>query len=563
VSTFDEITVTIFRSLAAQLAVGILEGQTYAAEQQRAEQLATLAQVSRTVTSQLSNWMICLTRCWIYWRSALAINAPTFFLAHPDRLVFCAGLGRGAERWSSGEYHLHLDGTGLIALAARTPPNRAVNDVTAHADYLSGFGLDDTRSEMAAPMVMAGRLLGVFDVQSEQLNAYSLDDEQILQTLADTLAVAIRNARLFEAERRRRRLAEILREVSAALTATLQLDDVLDLILNGLDRVVSYDVASILLVNEPGEITLRAIRGLSDTQGLIGLQLDVRLFEPGEAFPATLSFEEVDHQREYHELLSLPDPHTCLGAVLALPHEHLGYLVVDRASANGFAPEEKELIAAFASQAAVAIQNARLYTAQREQAWMSTALVQVAEATGRSTELKDVLETVAKLTPMLVGVDRCAVLLAEGDSFAVKAYDSLDTAILLPSQSTATLPERLRPEQWPGLAEVIATQSPVVLDPDQPMPVELRPLFTGVVILLPLLARGRVEGALAVGQVPGEVPFTTDRIASSAASPTKRPSPLKAPLLYQSLQEEARVSTALLQVAEALAGQPLETGLRP
>ncbi len=558
--TFDEIAVTIFRSLAAQLAVGILQGQTYAAEQHRAEQLATLAQVSRTVASRLElddlfeEVLDLLEERFGYKRAHI-------FLAHPDRLVFVAGLGRGAERWSSGDYHLPLDGPGLITRAARTRQIVRVNAVAAHPDYLTGFGLDDTQSEVAAPMVMAGRLLGVFDVQSELPNAFSADDEQIMQTLADTLAVAIRNARLFEAERRRRRLAEILREVSAALTATLHLDDVLDLILNGLDRVVSYDVASILLVNEPGEITLRAIRGLSDTQGLIGLQLDVRLFEPDESFPATLSFEEVDHQHEYHELLSLPDPHTCLGAVLALPNEHLGYLVADRAGAIDFAPEEKELIAAFASQAAVAIQNARLYTAQREQAWMSTALVQVAEATARSTELNDVLETVVKLTPMLVGVDRCAVLLAEGESFAVRAYDSLDTAILLPSKSTVTLPKRLMPDQWPGLAEVIATQAPVVLDPDQPMPLELRPLFVGVVILLPLLARGRVEGVLVVGQVPGEVPFTTDRIRLISGIANQTALAIESAQLYQSLQEEAWVSTALLQVAEALAGQPLETGL--
>lgn len=552
--TFDEIAITIFRSLAAQLAVGILEGQTYAAEQHRAEQLATLAQVSRTVTSQLELEDL-FDEVLDLLEERFGYKRAHIFLAHPDRLVFGAGLGRGAERWSSGEYHLPLDGPGLMTLAARTRQTVRVNNVAAHADYLSGYGLDDTQSEMAAPMVMAGHLLGVFDVQSELPNAFSADDEQILQTLADTLAVAIRNARLFEAERRRRRLAEILREVSAALTATLHLDDVLDLILNGLDRVVSYDVASILLVNEPGEITLRAIRGLSDTQGLIGLQLEVRLFEPGEAFPATVPFEDVDHQSEYHELLSLPDPHTCLGAVLALPNEHLGYLVVDRASVDGFVSEEKELIAAFASQAAVAIQNARLYTAQREQAWMSTALVQVAEATARSTELNDVLETVAKLTPMLVGVDRCAVLLAESESFAVRAYDSLDTA------NPMSLPERILPDQWPGLAEMLATQAPVVLDPDQPMPIELRPLFVGVVILLPLLARGHVAGALVVGQIPGEVPFTTDRIRLISGIANQTALAIESALLYQAQQEEAWVSTALLQVAEALAGQPLETGL--
>ncbi|MGH2524102.1 MAG: GAF domain-containing protein, partial [Anaerolineales bacterium] len=422
-SAFDEVVISIFKSLAAQMAIAILEGQTYEAERRRSEQLAALAQASRAVTSTLELDDL-LDEVVDLMDERFGYERAHIFLLHDGHLAFRAGRGKGAQRWGTEDLALPLDGPGLIALVGRTRQPILAEDVTRHPDYLPSPGKDDTRSEMAAPMVMGASLLGVLDVQSERPGAFTETDKQTLQTLADTLAVAVRNARLFEAERRRRRLAEILREVSAALASTLHLDDVLDLILDGLARVVSYDAASILLVNDAGELTLRAMRGMPDVSDMLGVQLDVKLLTP--PFPGTLHFGEVDYCNAYHDLLGLPEPHACLGAVLALRDEHLGYLVVDRAGERQFPPEEVELIAAFASQASVAIHNARLYTEEREQAWMSTALLQVAEATAHANELNEVLETVARLTPLLVGVDRCAVLLAKDEAFVLKAYDGAE-----------------------------------------------------------------------------------------------------------------------------------------
>ncbi len=554
---FDDNAVAVFQSLAAQLAFAILEAQTYAAEQRRAEHLAAIAQTSRVAASSLELDDL-LDEVLDLLGDRFGYRRVHIFLLQEDRLVFQTGAGEGAERASVAGWSLPLDGPGLIALAGRTREPILVPDVTAHPDHRPGPGLEDTRTEMAAPMAMGTRLLGVLDVQAERAGAFTAEDLSTLQTLADTLAIAVRNARLFEAERRRRQLAEILREVSVALTSTLHLDDVLDLILDGLARVVNYDAATVLLVNDVGELILRAARGGSpEIEAALGLPLDIQLLPRGEAYPATVAFGELDHRHEYHDLLNLPDPHACLGAVLALQGEHLGYLVVDRAGQTRFPRGEVELIAAFASQAAVAIANARLYTSQREQAWVSTALLQVAEATARETELSEVLATVARLTPMLVGVDRCAVLLAHDDGFVLAAYDRADV-----EGQAAAPPQGLLSSDWPRLAEMTSTQMPVVVAPDEEMPEPLRSLFEGVVILLPLLAKGKVEGALVVGQTPGEIPFTTHRIRLIGGIANQAALAIESATLYQSQQEEAWVSTALLQVAQAVAEQPtLEEGL--
>ncbi len=557
---FDETSESVFKSLAAQMSIAILEAEVYAAEQRRSEHLSALAEASRTVASTLELDDL-LDEVLDVVDEHFGYKSARIFLFQEDQLVYSAGTGTGSIAHAIEGPVYELDGPGIIALAGRTRQLILVDDTRTHADYIPGPGLSSTRSEMAAPMVMGARLVGVFDVQSEQPNAFNDEDARTLQTLADTLAVAVRNARLFEFERRRRRLAEIMREVSVALTSTLQLDNVLELILDGLALVVSFDAASILLVNDAGELILRATRGAPGAEEAIGLPLAVRMFAAGESVPAVLPFHEVDTKHEYHDLLALPEPHACLGAALAPGGEHLGYLVVDRAGQRRFSQGEVELVATFASQAAVGLENARLYTAQREQAWISTALLQVADATSRAAELDSVLETVTRLTPMLVGVDRSAVLLSAGQGrWRMAAYAGTDDS-LTPAQAAALFPEGLSASDWSSLQTMLTTREPVVMEPDDDVPAGLRELFVGVVILLPLLAKGEVEGALVVGQAPGETPFTAHRIRLLNGIANQTALAVESAMLSVAQQEEAWVSTALLQVAESVAGQTLEAGL--
>lgn len=547
----DEAMRSLFDSLAAQIAFATLEAQVYTAEQRRAEQLAAIARTSRSVVSTLELDDV-LGDVLDLVEERFGYTRARIFLVSEGRLVFRAGSEAWEARWGHQPLSYDLNGPGLIAAVGRNQKAVVVPDVHTRPDYVPGPGLGDSRAEMAVPLVMAGHLLGVFDVQSEQVGAFSDEDVQTLQTLADTLAVAIRNARLFEAERRRRRLAETLREVSGALTSTLSLDGVLDLILSGLARVVGYDVASILLVNDVNELCLRAVRAPRDlpVDAQIGQPLEIPLFARGDPAPAAVDFQQLDRQGVYHDLFRLPDPHACLAASLVVQDEHLGYLVVDRAGAEHFPTEEAELITAFAAQASVAIENARLYTAQREQAWVSTALLQVAEAMAEAPGLEEALATVVRVTPMLVGVDWCAVLLAEENRFAWRAHHHAG------DQPAPALPDGLAAADWPKLGEMVLTEEPVVVEPDDAAPDALHDLLQGVVILLPLWVRGQVQGALVVGQAPGETPFTTHRIRLIGGIANQASLALESALLDEAQQEEAWVNAALLQVAESVAGQP-------
>ncbi|MBI4772092.1 MAG: GAF domain-containing protein [Chloroflexi bacterium] len=178
---FDDIAVSIFKSLAAQMAVAILEGQLYEAERRRSEQLAAIAQASRAVTSTLELDDL-LDEVLDLVDERFGYERAQIFLLYDDQLVLQASTGGGTAGWETEAKSLPLDGPGLIALVGRTRQPVLVNDVASHPDYLPGPGLDAARThaEMAAPLVMGPRLLGVFDVQSPQPGAFTEEDKQTL-----------------------------------------------------------------------------------------------------------------------------------------------------------------------------------------------------------------------------------------------------------------------------------------------------------------------------------------------------------------------------------------------
>jgi signal transduction histidine kinase len=99
-----------------------------------------------------------------------------------------------------------------------------VNDVSQDPRYLAMDGLPDTRSELVVPLRVGDRVIGTLDVQSSELNAFSEEDQQVVQSLGDQVAVAIENARLYERSRELGVLEErnrLARELHDSVTQSL------------------------------------------------------------------------------------------------------------------------------------------------------------------------------------------------------------------------------------------------------------------------------------------------------------------------------------------------------
>ncbi|MFN8458110.1 MAG: GAF domain-containing protein [Anaerolineae bacterium] len=304
------------------------------------------------------------------------------------------------SRLSLGEYQTRGIGVAVV----RTGQAINMADTRQNERYIPHSEQWPARSTLVVPMRVGLRIIGVLGAESSELNHFSPDDQQLLQTLADQTAIAIENARLFAAEQDAREQANTLREATAALTSTLELNQVLDSILTHLAQVVAFDSACVFLWD--GEwLQVAAGRGSVWQEHMIGQRypLDHHLLAEGEGTGHSLMLVSA-----LQGLNSLHEVAGWMSVPLIVRDEVIGYLTLDSQRATAYTQAEFALAQAFANQAALAIQNARLFEqvrAGREQLQsLSHRLVERQENERRhiAREIHD--EASQALTSLMVGL---------------------------------------------------------------------------------------------------------------------------------------------------------------
>ncbi len=192
-----------FNSMTAQLRVlvGNLERRVEertAALEQRSVQLQTAAQVARDTLAvrdldQLLNLVVNLVR------EKFGFYHAGIFLVDQDRkyAVLKAATGEAGREMLARHHRLEVGKTGIVGYVTATGKARIALDVGEDAVHFQNPLLPRTRSEMALPLIVGEEIIGALDVQSTEAAAFSEQDIEILQILADQTAVAIANARLF------------------------------------------------------------------------------------------------------------------------------------------------------------------------------------------------------------------------------------------------------------------------------------------------------------------------------------------------------------------------------
>lgn len=249
---------------------------------------------------------------------------------------------------------------------------RVVNlaDTRSQDRYISKLSQWTGRSQLAVPIMIKDRVIGVLHATSAEVACFAAEDEQLLQTLADQTVVAIENARLYEEIHRRvqeltvlNEQTEMLRQAAAALTSSLNLDQLLETILTHLEQVVPYDSACVFLWEAEG---LRAVaaRGFATADEVVGAHYPTEL-------PASEEIKNNNHAlmltSVLHGLCDMDSIPGWLGIPLILRGKSIGYLTLDNQQTAIYNQSQRSFAQAFANQAAAAIQNARLYEAERNQ----------------------------------------------------------------------------------------------------------------------------------------------------------------------------------------------------
>lgn len=402
----------ILEALADTIARAVEGARLFTAVQRRADQLTLIAEVSKSVSSSLELRKLM--------RSVADLIHHRFgypyvhlFTVHPNRRLIQYQAGSGARSDDLAGYTLPLDDShGIIPWVAREGKTILANDVQQNEHYrASPLPPEDTNSELCVPLLYDETVVGVLDIQSRNLYAFTDEDRVIFETVADNIATAIHNADLYRSEQWRRQVGDSLREVAGLVSADASVDDVLEAILSELDRNLPVDISAIWLM-EDDELYLAACHNCSEAQ------LEQTLYtEPG-AYETLLNALYSEHP-----VIRKPtDPRWITGIAagfnqdysgLAVPlrvgDQNLGVITLSHSTPGRYGHEAQAMTMTFASYAAVAIENARLYDSAQEQAYASAALLQVAQAIVSLNDLDEMLGTIIRIMPILVGVQRAAL----------------------------------------------------------------------------------------------------------------------------------------------------------
>ena len=134
-----------------------------------------------------------------------------------------------------------------MARAARSRQGVIVNDVRADEDFMPNELLPDTRAEMAVPLMVGERVLGVLDIQSDEVNRFTDEDVSIQTVLASQVAVALQNARTYAQTQRQAEYEALINSISQKIQSTTSVENALQVAVRELGRALGASRTSVQL----------------------------------------------------------------------------------------------------------------------------------------------------------------------------------------------------------------------------------------------------------------------------------------------------------------------------
>jgi sigma-B regulation protein RsbU (phosphoserine phosphatase) len=253
-------------------------------------------------------------------------------------------------------------GEGLVGIAVAEQRPILVNDVSGDPRYVNV--VPGAESDLVVPLRHKGKVLGALNLLSDQKNAFSERDEAILRQFAAHIAQAIVNARLFESEREYSETLETLAEIGREMSAILDLDELLTRVAHLVKRLIAYRTFGIALLNEETEmLEMKTAISYGDAQAIPPVRLGEGLVGYAAMHKEAVLVPDVSTDSRYINAVS--DVRSELAIPLLLKDRCIGVFDLESPELDAFSKKHVELLTLLAAQAAVAIENARLYEAIR------------------------------------------------------------------------------------------------------------------------------------------------------------------------------------------------------
>jgi phosphoserine phosphatase RsbU/P len=250
-------------------------------------------------------------------------------------------------------------GKGVTGRAAQTREAVLVADAMQEDFYVAA--LPNVHSELAIPLIVKNRVIGVIDLEARQKGYFTEEHKRLLTLIGSRMAVGIENARLHTRITRQARTLLLLNEIARELSSILNLDELLKRIAQLLNRLIEYQMFSILLVDGTGEKLQHRFSQRFEER--LHLKHDIPLGRGvvGYAAQAKEAVLVPDVAKSERYIATNPETKSELAVPLIYQEKVIGVLDLEHTRRNYFTDDHKRTLTTLAAQLAIAIENARLY----------------------------------------------------------------------------------------------------------------------------------------------------------------------------------------------------------
>jgi GAF domain-containing protein len=406
---FDENDLRFMTSVASQVSGDIHNVRLLNESKLAALHFETAAEIARDISSSLNLDELLQKAVDLIHTRFDFYHASVFLKDLPgEYVVIREATGEAGNQLKRSGHKLAVDSKSVVGFVAGEGEPLVVNDTTRDATYYANPLLPHTRSEAAIPLKVGERIVGVLDVQSNQLYAFSDDNLRTLQILADQLAIAVVNSELFAETQEHLAQHRLLHHITTTAASGTTLDEALQSAVNGLQVTLGGDRVAILLADrEKKVLEVKAAVGYAGNVFDLRIPIGSGITGWVAAHRKTLRINNVLQDSRYIEASS--NTRSEMAIPLLYRSELLGVLNVESELLSAYAENDEELLGTLGGSLAAIIANARLLEQIRGQAERERILFEITDKIRRTTDMDTILATTASELTRAVGASRARI----------------------------------------------------------------------------------------------------------------------------------------------------------
>ncbi len=359
----------------------------------RSEQLVIASDIARETSMGSLQIDDMLSRMVNLIKSKFGFYHSSIFLLDPigQYAVLRESTGEAGAKMKSSGHKLAVGSSSIVGQTTSRVEPVVVNDVTKEKNYYPNPLLPETRSELGIPLKIGNKLIGVLDVQSKQVNAFSQEDVSILQIMADQLSVAIENADLYAKTQKTLERHRLLHQVTATTGQSLSIDDAIRNAIQTVHLAMPGEQVAFITSDHgnSGVILSHAGYGAADIN-------DLRMATADSLFGSVIKTRKPIRIEDTHKTKTANPIGTSARSILSVPvlygNKFYGVINVESNNPGTFDESDQEIITTLANNVGSIISNIELVDQISLQVERQRQLYEITGKIRRSVDLDTIMQ---------------------------------------------------------------------------------------------------------------------------------------------------------------------------